>query len=140
MFHRFASFEDSRKFGGSAFIEFQYCKLERGIEIGKIISIKTINHWQDDSLYVYVDDIDEFYRHYADIFNDGIYNNLKAGKIDFCGINYYPQQQLLNIIDTIEEQKPLYYAVLFEWLKQGINYNGFYVLGNKSKLKQLLFD
>ena len=54
---------------------------------------------------------------------------MKAGKIDVYGINYYTQQQLLNIIDTIEEQKPLDYAVLSEWLKQGINYNGFYVLG-----------
>ena len=58
-----------------------------------------------------------------------VYNNLKTGKIDFYGINYYTQQQLLNIIDTIDEQKPFDYAVLSEWLKQGINYNGFYILG-----------
>ena len=129
MFHSFANSEDRRNFGGSAFIEFQYCKLKRGLDIGKIISIKTINNWQDDSLYVYVDDIDEFYRHYADIFNVGVYNNLKTGKIDFYGINYYTQQQLLNIVDTIDKQKPFDYAVLSEWLKQGINYNGFYILG-----------
>ena len=114
MFHRFVNCGDIRKFDGSAFIEFQYCKLKQGIEIGKNFN-KDYNHWQDDSRDVYVDDIDEFYRHYADIFIYGIYNNLKAGKIDFYGLNYYAQQQLLNIIDKIAEQKPLNYAFLSEW-------------------------
>lgn len=48
MFHRFVNCGDIRKFDGSAFIEFQYCKLKQGIEIGKNF-YKDYNHWQDDS-------------------------------------------------------------------------------------------
>ena len=88
MFHSFKSKEERRKFGGSAFIEIQYCKLEQSASIKKIVSLHALNDWQDDSLYVYVDDIDEFYSNYKEIFNDGIYNNLKKGEVDIFGINY----------------------------------------------------
>ena len=129
MFHAFESKEDRRIFGGSAFIEIQYCKLKHNARIKKIVSINAIDNWQDDSLYVYVDDIDEFYNNYRDIFNYWVYNNLKKGEIDLYGINYYSPQQLIEIIDKIEKQKPMDYAVILEWLKQGTNYNGFYILG-----------
>lgn len=129
MFHTFKNREDRRAFGGSAFIEILYCKLKPNTRIKKIVSINAIDYWQDDSLYVYVDDIEEFFSNYKDIFNNGVYNNLKKGEIDMYGINYYSSQQLNEIIDKIEKQKPLDYSVLLEWLKQGINYNGFYILG-----------
>ena len=129
MFHSFKSKEERRKFGGSAFIEIQYCKLKQSTSIKKIVSLHALNDWQDDSLYVYVDDIDKFYSRYKEIFNDGIYNNLKRGEVDIFGINYYSPQQVIEIIDKIEKQKPLDYAVILEWLKQGINYNGIYILG-----------
>ena len=129
MFHTFKSKQDRRAFGGSAFIEIQYCKLKQNTRIKKIVSVRAINYWQDDSLYIYVDDIDKFYSNYKDIFNNGVYNNLGKGEIDLFGINYYSSQQLIEIIDKIEKQKPLDYAVLLEWLKQGMNYNGFYILG-----------
>ena len=129
MFHTFKSKQDRRAFGGSVFIEIQYCKLKQNTRIKKIVSVRAINYWQDDSLYIYVDDIDKFYSNYKDIFNNGVYNNLGKGEIDLFGINYYSSQQLIEIIDKIEKQKPLDYAVLLEWLKQGMNYNGFYILG-----------
>lgn len=129
MFHTFKNKEDRRAFGGSAFIEIQYCKLKPNTRIKKIVSVNAIDNWQNDSLYVYVNDIDEFFSNYKDIFNNGVYNNLKKGEIDIFGINYYSSQQLTEIIDKIEKQKPLDYSVILKWLKQGINYNGFYILG-----------
>lgn len=91
--------------------------------------MRVINSWKVDSLYVYADDMDEFYFNYKDIFCDGVYNNTKKGEIDLYGINYYSPNQLIAIIDKIEKQKPSDYEILLEWLKQGINYNGVYILG-----------
>jgi hypothetical protein len=129
MFHSFESREARRAFGGSAFIEIQYCRLKPTSRISEIVSPRVRNDLKDDSLYVYVDDIDEFYSNYKDIFCDGTYNNTKKGDIDLFGINYYSPKQLTEIIDKIEKQKPLDYEILVEWLKQAFNYNGIYILG-----------
>lgn len=129
MFHHFESKEARRAFGGSAFIEIQYCNLKQNTPIKKIVSLRAIDNWKNDSLYIYIDDIDDFYSNYKDIFCDGAYNNLKNGDIDLFGINYYSPKQIIEIIDKIEKQKPSDYAVLLEWLKKGINRNGIYILG-----------
>jgi hypothetical protein len=129
MFHSFESREARRAFGGSAFIEIQYCKLKPTAEIGEIVSPRVRNNWNNDSLYVDVDNMDEFYSNYKDIFCDGTYANTKTGDIDLFGINYYSPKQLTEIIDKIEKQKPLDYEILLEWLKQAISYNGIYILG-----------
>lgn len=129
MFHIFESKLERKTFGGSAFIEIQYCKIKQNTKIKKIVSLHMIQYWKDDSLYIYLDDIEEFYASYKDIFSDGIYNNLKHGNVDLYGINYYSPQQLNEIIDKIEKQKPSDYIVLLRWLKQGTSYNGFYILG-----------
>ncbi len=76
-----------------------------------------------------MDDIENFYSNYKDIFIDGTYNNLKKGEVDLYGINYYSPQQLIEIIDRIEKLKPQDYKIILKWLKQGLNYNGFYILG-----------
>lgn len=91
--------------------------------------MRVIDNWQNDSLYVYVDDIDVFYTNYKDIFVDGRYNNMKMGEIDLFGINYYSPQQLAEIIEKTQKQKPLGFDVLLDWLKKAIEYNGFYILG-----------
>lgn len=83
----------------------------------------------DDSLYIYVDDIDDFLSDYAEIFYGGTYQNLHSGKVDIYGVNYYSPAQLKSILPKIEEQKPLDHAVISEWLKNGENLNGFYILG-----------
>jgi hypothetical protein len=129
MFHSFESRQARQAFGGSAFIEIQYCRLNPAASIREIASLGVRNDWKDDSLYVYVDDMDEFYSNYKDIFRDGTHNNTKKGDIDLFGINYYSPKQLTEIIDRIEKQKPLDYEILLKWLKQAFNYNGFYILG-----------
>ena len=127
IFHSFTNQDERRKFGGSAFIELQYCKQKIGTKLIKII--KSYRNWANDSLYIYVDDIELFCSNYEEIFYGGTYDNLDNGRIDFCGFNYYLPEQLKNIILKVEEQKPLDYEVILQWLKKGENFNGFYLLG-----------
>ena len=128
-FYSFESSEERRAFGGSAFMELQYCKLKPSATIRKILSLRSIPYWQNDGLYVYVDDIDIFLSNYAGVFGDGVLSNRTTGSIDEFGITYYSSTQLKDIISNIEKQKPLGYEVILDWLKQGIDCNGFYVLG-----------
>lgn len=127
MFHSFKNQDERRKFGGSAFIELQYCTLRSGTTLKKIV--KSPKYWLDSSLYIYVDDIQSFCLNYGEIFFGGTYQNLQSGGVDVYGINYYSPTQLKDIIMKIEEQKPLEYAIILEWLKNAENFNGFYILG-----------
>lgn len=129
MFLSFDNQEARRAFGGSRFAELAYCKLKPGASIRKILSSRSIPNWQNDGLFIYLDDLECFYSEYAEIFGDGIYNNHKSGRMDLFGINYYPPIRLKEIIRKIEDRKPLDYAVVSEWLKKGVSFNGFYVLG-----------
>lgn len=129
IFYSFESKEERRAIGGSAFIELQYCKLKPNATIRKILSLRSIHYWQNDSLYVYLDDIDIFFSSYADIFGNGVWENTKTGIMDPYGTTYYSSTQLKDIINKIEKEKPLGYEIILDWLKQGIEYNGFYVLG-----------
>ncbi len=129
MFYKFTSQEERRKYGGSDFIELQYCKLSKDSKITSIISIESINCWKDDSLYVSGDDMEVFFSQYKEIFNGGIYNNGKNGVVDLLGINYYSPQQSEIIIKHVLEQQPLDYQILLNWLKDVKRYNGFYILG-----------
>lgn len=119
MFHSFKSKNERRNYGGSAFIELQYCKLKTETNLNKILAINSINDWQDDSLYVFFDDIDNFISNYNDLFQD----------INCYVINYYSPNRLQEILTKIENEKPSDYAVLLEWLKQGLHYKGIYILG-----------
>lgn len=76
-----------------------------------------------------MDDIECFCSDYGDIFYGGTYHNLHSGEVDIYGINYYTPVQLKGIILKIEEKKPLDYQVILEWLKNGEQFNGFYILG-----------
>lgn len=62
MFHHFIDQEERIAYGGSAFLELQYCQMKFGTSIKKIVAVRSISHWQTDSLYVYLDDLDDFYR------------------------------------------------------------------------------
>lgn len=62
-----------------------------------------IENWKNDSLYIYGDDDNEFEVYYGEIFTGGIYNNLKRGCVDMCGINYYPPEQTQLITEKIKE-------------------------------------
>ena len=129
LFHVFASQEERREFGGSDFIELQYCRLRHGSKIKEIVSISAIGGWKDDSLYISGDDTEVFFSHYSKIFNGGIYANETSGVVDLCGINYYSPEQSGLIIGQVRKERPLDYPILLSWLKDAKKYNGFYVLG-----------
>ena len=129
LFHTFYTQEERRKFGGSDFIELQYCRLEQDSNIKKIVLVNAIEHWKNDSLYIFGDDINEFLLHYDKIFNGGIYCNEKKGIVDVFGINYYLLEQSRLIIERVTKEKPLDYQILLNWLYNVKKYNGFYVLG-----------
>lgn len=73
LFHVFSSQEERRNFGGSAFIEIQFCKMPHKTKPQKLV--RSIQHWQTDSLHI--NDEDTFYQEYNNVFNCGIYGNLK---------------------------------------------------------------
>lgn len=127
MFHSFNSQTERKKFGSSQFIEIKYCKLKKGTSIKKIVS--KIDYWKEDSLYIHIDDFDNFISNYGKIFNSGTYSNLETGLIDETGINYYSLEQTKEIIRIIETQKPLDYQTIIYWLNKVQEYNGFYFLG-----------
>lgn len=127
LFHIFKSQEERQTFGGSAFIEIQFCKLPVGTPTKKLVAVGSINNWQNDSLYI--DNDNAFFQEYNNIFNCGIYNNLKSGTVDIYGINYYAPSVTDTIIEKLHKDKPADYEVLIEWLTESKEYNGFYILG-----------
>lgn len=127
LFLAFDSQEERREYGGSAFIEIQFCKLPTGTKTKDLVAVSSINHWQNDSLYI--NDENTFYKEYSQIFNGGIYNNLESGAVDIYGINYYAPSLIDSIVETLGERKPVDYESLHEWLIQAKEYNGFYILG-----------
>ena len=127
LFHRFHSQEERRSFGGSAFIELQRCRLPAGTNIKKLVAVGSIRHWQNDSLYI--SDESLFFQEYRGIFDCGIYGNLESGPVDIYGINYYPPVLTDSIIRRLEEEKPMNYEVLLDWLAASGACNGFYILG-----------
>ncbi|MCM1089631.1 MAG: hypothetical protein NC413_02215 [Muribaculum sp.] len=128
LFHTFSSQEERRKFNGSDFIEIQFCRLPKKTEVEIIVAVGSISHWLDDSLYVKGED-NAFFEEYNDIFDSGIYNNLKTGIIDPYGINYYGPDLIDTIIAKLMEIRPTDYEKFVEWLNTAKKYNGFYILG-----------
>lgn len=129
MFYSFASQDERRKFGGSDFIEIQFCRLPHSTKIETIVSGDSLNYWHDDSLYVCGDDVNEFYNEYKCIFDCGVYNNLEIGAVDTYGINYYCPDFIELIITKLMNCKPTDYEILIEWLNKAKEFNGFYILG-----------
>lgn len=123
----FNSQEERRRFGGSAFIEIQFCKMPFNTKAKKIVAVNSITHWQNDSLYI--DEADKFFQEYSHIFNSGIYHNLKTGIVDIFGINYYAPSLIDPIIEKLQADKPIDYELLIDWLRKAKEYNGFYILG-----------
>lgn len=125
MFHLFSSQAERREYGGSGFLEMQFCRLARGAKVAQIVN--SIENWRDDSLYI--DDENEFYREYGAIFDCGFYSNLERGAVDVYGINYYPPECVETLIARIAERKPQEYGAVLGWLGEAEQYNGFYILG-----------
>lgn len=129
VFLRFIDQKERRAYGGSAFPELQYCKMEHDMTAKRVVEVSSVSHWKNDSLYVYIDDMDGFYQSYSDIFMDGLYSNMEHGKIDVHGINYYSPMQVVAFMEAIEAKKPMDYALMLEWLRNALQYNGVYILG-----------
>lgn len=127
LFHVFDSQEERRKFGGSAFIEIQFCRIPCGTKTENLVSVNSIKNWQNDSLYI--KDENTFYQEYCRIFTCGVYNNLKSGPVDIFGINYYAPSLVDSIIAKLHQDQPLDYETLTQWLTKSKKYNGFYILG-----------
>lgn len=127
LFHVFGSQKERKRFGGSVFIEIQFCKMPYGTQPKKLVAVDSIAHWQNDSLFV--DDEDAFYQEYSQIFDCGIYSNLKSGTVDIYGINYYAPSYVDPIIAKLQKDKPSDHQTLIEWLTRAKAYNGFYILG-----------
>ena len=127
LFHSFNTQDERRAFGGSDFLELQFCQHKSGTSIKRIVN--KIENWRNDSLYISGDDMDTFYSCYKDVFKNGTYNNLKSGDIDFFGINYYSSEKVDEMIKTIEEKKPKDYIIVLEWLNKAKEFNGIYILG-----------
>ncbi len=129
IFHRFKNQQERRDFGGSCFLEMQYCRLEKGTSIEQIVSADAMKHWQDDSLYIDGDNTDALQLHYGDIFIGGTYNNLEIGRLDIWGINYYSAEQVEKIVEKIRQKKPLEWETVLEWIQKAKEHNGIYILG-----------
>lgn len=127
LFLTFNSQEERRRYGGSAFLEFQYCRLPAEAETREKTSIFSLKLWRNDSLYVRDDDV--FLREYGNIFDCGVYNNGKRGKVDVYGINYYEPSLIDSILEKIRKEKPKDCESLLPWLEEAKNYNGFYIMG-----------
>ena len=127
LFHKFDSQEERRDYGGSAFLEMQFCRLPIGTGIGTLVAVDSIVNWLNDSLYI--SDENLFYEQYSRIFDCGVYNNGKIGPVDVYGINYYGPEQIDLLLARIQETEPEDWQVLTEWLEEARKYNGFYILG-----------
>ena len=123
----FPSQEERRKFGGSAFLEIQFCRMPKEPPIKEIVAVENIKSCQNDSLYVH--EIADFISIYGKYFDDGIFNNLKSGSLDVYGINYYYSDFVKRLIERLLNDKPAEYNQFVNWLKQAEKYNGFYILG-----------
>ena len=129
LFHTFQTPEERRNYGGSAFIEIQFCDRPARTSMKQLVSCQSVLHWRTDSLYVGADDSDIFCREYSSIFDCGMHSNRKTGALDIYGLNYYAPNLTDLIIERISEEKPKEYAVLAEWLIRSKACNGFYILG-----------
>ncbi len=129
LFHSFHSQAERRKFGGSDFVEIQYCRFPKGTSLREVVSIDAIKHWKDDSLYIFGDDLDLFYQNYGDIITGGVYNNGERGPMDLYGINFYSREQTSEIMERLAEEKPPEHQILCRWLQAGEQHLGFYLLG-----------
>ncbi len=121
MFLQFTNQEERKEKYGSCFLELSYCKLKRNTSLRKILKIKNLPNWQNDSLYVFVDDLYEFFKEYNEIF-DIEESSLYSDK-------YFSFDKAKEIIGIIKNKKPKDYEIILKWLEYAIENNGFYILG-----------
>lgn len=121
LFRAFATQEERRAFGGSAFVELQYCRLPSGTLVERIMDVRSLSHWRSDSLYVHDEDLELFDREYGRLFG--------CGTVDLFGVNYCAPSSLDATQDAIRASRPPDFETLLRWLDDAKAYNGFYILG-----------
>lgn len=129
MFHVFESQEARRAYGGSAFLEWQYCRMKPGTSLKRIVSMGAVRYLEPDSLYVHVEDLETFTAEYGSLICGGVYNNRETGPVDVCGINYYSPEAVKAIRAAIKKEQPEEYPLVLEWLERAEAGNGFYIQG-----------
>ena len=125
MFLKFESQDERKKYGGTCFIEIQFCLLPASVTLKEILN--SHEFWRDDSIYVYGDS--PVYSEYKDVFGNGTHQNMSEGVFDYYGITYYKAEQIDGIINRAKKLKPEGYSILSDWLEKAKEYNGFYILG-----------
>ena len=125
MFKKFQSQEERRKYGGSCFIELQFCTLPES-ECLEVI-LDHYDNWKNDSLYVHGDE--PLYTVYGQIFGNGLHPNMTESYFDTWGITYYKPSLIEEIIERALQSKPVGYELLVDWLNEAKNYNGFDIRG-----------
>ncbi len=129
MFLKFSNHDERRSYGGSCFVEIQYCRLPEVCSDQELVSVDSISHWDYSSLYIFDEDLDEFLKEYQDILPATLYNNLEEGSTPDCyGINYYSRSKEETLISRLQAAKPKEYEILLDWLAAE-PHNGFYMLG-----------
>ena len=130
LFRTFHSQKERREFGGSYFIEIQYCRLPPNAKIEELLSGEhEMELWKNDSLYIYGDDDNVFFSNYEKVFSHGMYGNGKTGVVDLCGINYYSVEETQNILQKLQKEHLPDQEKLMCWLEKVKQYSGFYILG-----------
>ena len=125
MFLKFKSQEERKAYGGTCFVELQFCLMPKGTPVKQIIH--SHDFWRDDSLYVHGDS--PIYSTFKDIFGAGIHPDESEGYFDYYGITYYSPDKIDPIIERLLNNKPEDHSTLIEWLKEAKKQNGFYILG-----------
>lgn len=114
MFLKFESQDERREYGGSCFVEFQFCMMPEGTQQDRIFH--SIDHWRDDSLYVHGDS--PLFSIYKEILGTGIHPNMTEGYFDYYGVTYYAPDKIEPIIGRLLSAKPEGYDVLNKWLEK----------------------
>lgn len=129
LFRSFRTREERLASGGTAYVEFQFCRLPVGTPARELVSVENIDHWADDSLYVHVDDWDAFWPAYGPVLDGGLHEDMTTGPLDAWGINYYAPAMAEQILTRLCELCPPEHGTLTAWLSRARECNGFYVLG-----------
>lgn len=129
LLHTFKTQEERKRYGGSAFLEIQFCDMPPRTSVKRLVDARHVRNWKDDSLYICLDDAEAFGQAYSRIFDCGTYNNGKTGTVDLCGINYYAPALIDTIIERLNKEKPQDHEVLKAWLIRAKAHNGFNILG-----------
>ncbi len=127
MFLKFRTQKERREYGGTDFVELQYCKMPQDTTPEDIVKLDNLENWKEDSLYVA--DYRSFRRKYGIYFQNALHEDLSRGALDLYGINYYSLNQVQEILKILREKEPEDYETLCEWLDQESDICGIYILG-----------